>query len=164
MAGDWHVRPARDADAPGLITLIGGCYAEYPGCVLDLVEWEADLNAIATAFAAKGGNIWVVEGADGAILATVGATPDPAEQCGELKRLYVSPLLRGQGLAGQLVALAEQAARGWGFTTMALWTDTRFVTAHRVYARLGYAYTGRTRDLHDPSNTTEYQYIRALTP
>ncbi|MHB8342270.1 MAG: GNAT family N-acetyltransferase, partial [Mycobacteriales bacterium] len=29
------LRPAGDADSGALVTLVGGCYAEYPGCVLD---------------------------------------------------------------------------------------------------------------------------------
>ena len=30
------LRPARDGDAAGFIALIGACWAEYPGCVLDV--------------------------------------------------------------------------------------------------------------------------------
>lgn len=28
------LRDAADGDGPGLIALIGGCFADYPGCVL----------------------------------------------------------------------------------------------------------------------------------
>lgn len=158
---EMTLRPARDDDAAGLIALIGGCYNEYPGCVLDLVEWEADLRAIASAFADRGGKIWVVE-RQGVILASAGYTP--ALDHAELTRLYVSPLTRGRGLAGWLVSMIEDQARASGFTRMDLWTDSRFVTAHRLYERLGYRATGESRDLHDPSNTTEYRYIKPLEP
>jgi putative acetyltransferase len=43
-----------------------------------------------------------------------------------------------------------------------LWSDTRFVDAHRLDARLGYRRLPGTRDLHDRSNSTEYHYAKSL--
>ena len=57
-------------------------------------------------------------------------------------------------------ALAAAAA---GCTAVELWTDTRFTLAHRVYQALGYRPSGRTRELHDLSQTTEYHYAKRLT-
>ena len=54
------VRHAADYDSAGLISLIGGCFAEYPGCVLDLPGIDAWMLAPASAYNA-GGRLWVVE-------------------------------------------------------------------------------------------------------
>ena len=39
---------------------------------------------------------------------------------------------------------------------------TRFTRAHRFYERSGYERTGRTRELHDISNTTEYHFTKSI--
>jgi putative acetyltransferase len=160
MTSTLTFRPARDSDAPGLIHLIAKCFAEYENCVIDPRFWDADLFAIASEFAAKGGEIWVGETADGQLLASGGYAP--TEAGAELKRVYVDGSLRGQGIARLLVSRAEEAARSRGFAAMELWTDTRFTTAHVAYQRLGYVMSGATRQLGDPSETTEFHMIKAL--
>jgi hypothetical protein len=42
------IRPGRDSDAAGFIALIGACWAEYPGCVLDVDGELPELRALAT--------------------------------------------------------------------------------------------------------------------
>ncbi len=49
------VRPARDADGPGLIALVGSCFSEYEGCILDTDREMPHLLAVASLFAAGGG-------------------------------------------------------------------------------------------------------------
>lgn len=154
------LRPAADADSAALITLIGGCFAEYPGCVLDLPGVDAWMSAPATSYAEHGGDIRVVE-RDGAVVACVGWRAD-ADGTVELKNLYVGAAARRQGMGARLVALVEHAAAVRGASAVTLWTDTRFADAHRLYERLGYVRGPETRDLHDPSDTTEYSYRRAL--
>jgi putative acetyltransferase len=56
----------------------------------------------------------------------------------------------------------EEAARAAGASVVELWSDTRFADAHRLYERLGYRRGKHTRQLHDPSDTTEYFYDRRL--
>ncbi|MGZ4666298.1 MAG: hypothetical protein ACXV5Q_15030, partial [Frankiaceae bacterium] len=38
----------------------------------------------------------------------------------------------------------------------------RFADAHRLYERLGYARSGRSRELHDLSDTTELEFVATL--
>lgn len=159
---DATLRPVRDADADGVIALVGSCFDEYPGCVLDLPGLDADLVQPATSAAASATTLWVVE-ADGPIVAMIGAGARRADDdTVELKRLYVRASHRRRGLAQGLVALVEAHARWQGARAVDLWSDTRFADAHRLYERLGYQPTGHIRDLHDPSNTTEYHYRRRL--
>ncbi|MDF2972749.1 MAG: hypothetical protein K0R61_3199 [Microvirga sp.] len=45
---------------------------------------------------------------------------------------------------------------------MVLWSDTRFVTAHRLYTRLGYVQDEGQRQLADISQSVEYRFEKAL--
>ncbi|HSK22422.1 MAG TPA: putative glycolipid-binding domain-containing protein [Egicoccus sp.] len=156
------LRPVSDDDGPQLVDLIGAAYAEYPGCVLDLPDLDADLPVPATTAARRGGRWWVVEDA-GRIVASVG-TGAPDDGTVELKRLYVAGSHRRRGLAAALVARVEAQASGVGAQTVRLWSDTRFGDAHRLYTAQGYADTGARRDLHDPSHTTEIQFSKPVAP
>jgi GNAT superfamily N-acetyltransferase len=147
-------RPAADTDSAALIDLIGGCFAEYPGCVLAVDEEEPWLRRPASGYP---GQLWVVE-LDGPVVACVGYKPHGSE----LKNLYVSAKARRGGLGSWLVGVVEEAARAGGATSIRLWSDSRFLDAHRLYGRLGYERTGATRELHDLSDTTEYEFARPL--
>jgi putative acetyltransferase len=43
-----------------------------------------------------------------------------------------------------------------------LWSDTRFLDAHRLYEKRGYVRGPKTRELHDKSKSVEYYYRKAL--
>lgn len=158
------IRPLEDDDGPAVIELISGVYGEYEGCVLDLPGVDADLPALATSWAALGGHGWVVTDGD-RIVACVGVAPATVRgrPGAELKRLYVAGSHRRQGLGQALVELVEADARDHhGAEEVELWSDTRFHDAHRLYERRGYQRQPETRDLHDPSHTTEYHFVRTL--
>ncbi|MFI5403380.1 MAG: GNAT family N-acetyltransferase [Planctomycetota bacterium] len=150
-----RIRPARDADAEAVIALITRVYAEYPGCILDVDREEPALRAPASSF----DRFWVVEDAS-RVVGCVGCALGAG--LAELKKLYLDAGLRGQGLGRDLIALVEETARAAGARQIELWSDTRFKTAHAVYERCGYRRTGRTRDLHDLSNTTEFHFEKEL--
>jgi len=56
----------------------------------------------------------------------------------ELKRMYVDPAHRGRGVAGPLMAAAEEFARSRGVSRLVLQTGDRQPEAVRLYHRLGY--------------------------
>lgn len=156
------LRPVREDDSAAVIELIGGCFAEYPGCVLDLDGIDAWMRAPASSYARRGGEFWVVE-RDGGVVACVGyrAAEDGSV---ELKSLYVAAAGRRGGLGARLVALVEAAAAREGASRVTLWSDTRFGDAHRLYERLGYTRGPATRELHDPSQSVEFGYVKDLPP
>lgn len=162
-ARDWpgELRPATDNDAESLRNLIGDCFAEYEGCVLDPEGVDAWLAAPATSYAAKGGQLWVLADPDGRALACVGWAPEGAGRV-ELKNLYVGAAARRQGLGRRLCDLVEGVAGERAADELFLWSDTRFLDAHRLYDGLGYRRTGAERALHDPSNTIEYGFTKPL--
>ena len=163
------LRALRPEDADEVIALISATYAEYPGCVLDLPGVDADLPELADRLQDAGGRGWVVTDA-GRVVACVGVVPLPrADGPGtegpraELKRLYVAATHRRRGIGRALVRQVEEhAATTWGTRIVELWSDDRFEDAHRLYVRCGYAPTGATRELHDPSDTTELAFERRL--
>jgi putative acetyltransferase len=151
-----EIRSARDEDAAQVIDLIARVYAEYPGCVLDVDGEEPALRAPASRF----DRFWVLVDARDRVLGTVACAlhADHAE----LKKLYLDPRARGAGRGRALVALVEAEARAAGLPRIELWSDLRFATAHAVYLRLGYVASGRTRQLHDLSDTTEAHFEKVL--
>ena len=158
MRDEHIIRDGRDDDSASLIALIGAIYAEYPGCILDVEREEPMLLAPATCLAAEGGRFWVAEDAHGIIgCAGFKRHADHAE----LVKLYVAKRERGRGLATRLVATVESAV-SLAFARVELWTDARFLDAHRLYERLSFRRSPGSRTLDDLSHSTEYHYSKAL--
>jgi GNAT superfamily N-acetyltransferase len=156
-----HLRPAEDDDGWDVIALIGACWSEYPGCVMDVHGECPDLLAPASAYERLGGAFWVATDSCGTVVATVGWRPlGPGIL--ELERLYVGRRWRRRGLAATLADLVEETAAARHATTMELWSDSRFADAHRFYERRGYQRVGPDRELRDLSRTREHHYLKAL--
>ncbi|MGA0060780.1 MAG: GNAT family N-acetyltransferase [Planctomycetota bacterium] len=161
-AEQLRIRPAEDTDSPGIVALVGLCFAEYPGCVLDVDREEPGLLTPTTSFA----RFWVLAAENDRIFGCIACTEHDVEgRPGvELKKCYLHPAYRGRGLASRLVALVEQHAWAADRPRVELWSDTRFEQAHAVYAHLGYRRTGTERDLQDLSATREFHFLKELTP
>lgn len=88
-----------------------------------------------------------VEVGDGAFL--VAYLDDVAVGCGavrrldeataELKRMYVDPSVRGQGIGRTILEALEHEARVLGVTKIVLETGTRLAPAITLYESMGYA-------------------------
>lgn len=153
------LRPGRDDDADGFITLIGACWSEYPGCILDVDGELPELRALATYFTEGGGALWAAEQA-GRLVGMVGARPLREDQAWEICRMYVDAGVRGSGLAHRLLETAESHARTAGAERMVLWTDTRFNRAHGFYEKRSYVRQGSIRILDDISKSLEFRYAK----
>ena len=57
----------------------------------------------------------------------------------EIKRMYVTPDVRGRGIAGAVLYRLETIARELGYTRVILETGNRQTAAIRLYERAGYA-------------------------
>jgi GNAT superfamily N-acetyltransferase len=153
------LREGRDSDADGFIALIGACWGEYPGCILDVDGEVPELRALATYFRDQGGRLWVAE-QDGSLLGMVGTRPLKEDAAWEICRMYVDAAARGSGLASRLLDTAEAHAGASGAERLVLWTDTRFTRAHGFYEKRGYVRQGSIRILDDISHSLEFRYTK----
>lgn len=160
MTSQTVLRAGRDQDADGLIALVAGCWAEYPGCVMDLDGEVPELRALASYYAGHGGALWVAEA--GGQVAGMVATRPLGDGSWELCKMYVAAGCRGGGLAQQLAMAVEAHARAHGAETLKLWTDTRFDRAHRFYEKCSFARVGPLRALDDKSLSIEFAYAKPL--
>ncbi len=154
------LRPGRDEDADGFIKLIGACWAEYPGNILDVDGEVPELRALASYYAQQGGALWAADH-DGRLAGMVGTRP-LGDGAWEVCKMYTDAALRGAGLAQILIGAAEDFARAAGGTRMKLWTDTRFDRAHRFYEKQSYVRAGPLKVHNDLSNSIEFEYAKPL--
>jgi putative acetyltransferase len=68
---------------------------------------------------------------------------------GEIKRMFVRPAMRGQGVAQGILGFLEAQARERGFALMRLETGVSQPDALRFYERAGYVRRGRYADYPD---------------
>ena len=157
---EFEIREARDSDSSAVIDLIAATYLEYPNCRLDVEADEPQLLQPATYYGSKGGNLWVAETGDGSVVGSISCLAVPSGF--QLYNLYVSPQIRGSGLAHSLFEQAFGFARERDADNIILWTDTRFERAHRFYQRLGFIRGPMLRSLADESWSVEYFYRLTL--
>lgn len=150
-------RLIRSDDIAGVQTLIGNIYSDY-GFHLDLDDVDRHLVDPHAYFQERGGAFWVID-ADGAIRATVGVL-QRADRA-ELKSLYVHPSYRRHGWGRKLTEMVLDFARRAGRDRIVLWSDTRFIEAHKFYASLGFRRFAE-RDLNDAQHSREYGFELAL--
>jgi ribosomal protein S18 acetylase RimI-like enzyme len=155
------IRPGRDSDADSFIALIGACWEEYPGVVLDVDGEMPELRALGGYYTGRSGALWAAE-ADGRVVGMIAARPHD-DGAWEICRLYALPSLHGSGLGARLLDAAEAHALAARATRLVLWSDTRFDRAHRFYEKHGYVRHGPIRVLHDISNSLEFGYAKPAT-
>jgi putative acetyltransferase len=154
------IQPAVDGDGPGIARLIETVFAEYEDCPF-LMEEFPELAAPATAFARKGGRLWVArEG--GRIVGCLATAPTHQAGTWELFKVYVDASLRGNGLSAAMLAAALDHVRQAGGTGVVLWSDTRFTRGHAFYRKHGFRQLPGLRALHDVGRTLEFGFARAV--
>jgi ribosomal protein S18 acetylase RimI-like enzyme len=75
-----------------------------------------------------------------------GAVKKHAPGIAEIKRMWVAPTARGQGVATALLAALESEARRLGYTQVVLDTNKALTEAHALYRKAGYRETARFND------------------
>lgn len=74
-----------------------------------------------------------------------GASPDPLPGLAHISMVAVRPDRWGQGLGALVLEVARRDARNRGFTRAQLWTHETNRRAQRLYKRLGWVASGRTK-------------------
>lgn len=137
------VREATSADVPRLVELMAEFYAEsgYP------LPRDAAARAFAPLVAdARLGRVWLLEANGepaGYAALTVGYSMEYGGLRGFVDDLFVRPAHRGRGLAAAALAELRRVAESMGVRALLVEVGPENAVARRVYARAGFADTGR---------------------
>ncbi len=97
---------------------------------------DADLQDIQTSYLSGGGAFRILE-ADGRIVGSYGLYPTSRKSC-ELRKMYLMPELKGQGLGKMMIEDAFRVAKDLGFTEMTLETNSCLKEALGLYRKYGF--------------------------
>lgn len=166
-----EIRLATGSDEAEVQAVVKAVYDEY-GFTWDPEDYHADLFDLEEAYFRPGHAFWVAL-ADGRVVGTAAlchhaTIPGPAARvvsfegqnriagtdC-SLERLYVLAEARGRGIGRNLADVVIAHARSAGRRAMEIWSDKRFVEAHRLYRKLGATVVG-DRVCHDPDRSPEW--------
>ena len=156
-----NLRLARNKDSEQIIKLIRKCFKDYQNCLLDVDNDSPELKYIYSYFRRQRGKFWVVEDKN-KIIGCMGYLPGKKNEI-EIHKLYIDQKFRRKGLAKHLVKKVENIAVRENKSKVILWTDTRFKEAHKMYLKMDYEKSKKTRRLHDISDTVEYNFVKNLT-
>lgn len=135
-----QITHASDADLDDVRSLFIG-YATFLNLDLSFQNFENELASLPGKFCiSAGGGLLIAKGKDG----TVGcvAVRKLFETSCEMKRLYVSPKGRGQGLGKALVREIIQLSRTLGYEKMYLDTLPTLSNAVKLYEKEGFNRVG----------------------
>ncbi|MDJ0898649.1 MAG: GNAT family N-acetyltransferase [Xenococcus sp. MO_188.B8] len=134
---NFWIRDWQHKDRPGAAQVISNVLAEY-GLSWQPTEADRDVIEVETAYLESGGEFWVVE-FQGKIVGTAAYYPIArGEQAVEIRKMYLLPEFRGQGLGRYLLQHLEQAIAKKGFKE--IWIETASVLSEAVvlYEKHGY--------------------------
>lgn len=129
------IRDWQPADRQAAADVIGQVLAEYG------LGWEpegADIDVVQVETYYQDGEFWVVE-QNGTIVGTAAYHPiERGEQAVEIRKMYLVPVARGQGVGRFLLEQLERAIAAHGFQEIWLETATVLKEAVRMYEKSGY--------------------------
>ena len=129
------IRDWQPADRDAAASLIGQVLSDYG------LGWEpegADIDVVQVETHYQEGEFWVVEQA-GKIVGTAAYRPiERGEQAVEIRKMYLLPVARGQGLGRFLLGQLEDAIAARGFKEIWLETATVLKVAVQMYESSGY--------------------------
>ncbi|WP_375463637.1 GNAT family N-acetyltransferase [uncultured Methylobacterium sp.] len=131
-----EIRLARAADRAAVEAIVAAAYAPY---VARIGRNPAPMDDDYAALIAAGRvHVLVVEGAVRGLVVLI-----PRADALFIDNVAVAPELRGRGLGRSLLRFAEAAARRSGLDTIRLCTNEAMTENRALYARIGFAETGR---------------------
>lgn len=127
-------------DTVPILNFVRRAFAYMDG-VIDPPSSAHRLTEAAIARHAEAGEVWLLED-EGRPIACLFLTPETDRLC--IGKLAVEEAFRGQGLARQLVTLAEERARARGLGRVELQTRVELAANHAAFAAMGFEKTGET--------------------
>lgn len=133
-----RIRPADPAKDLVTVRTLFREYAASLGFALDFQGFEDELLKLPGEYAEPRGTILVAEGPAGEVWGVVALRPLEGEATCEMKRMYVRPIARGQGLGRILGEAILAEARTRGYRAMRLDTIDTMTPAITLYESLGF--------------------------
>jgi len=134
---DCRVRHWQPSDRPAVIQLIQSVLAEF-GLHWQPEGADCDVVHVEDYYQQRGGQFWVVEQHQD-IVGTIAFYPiERGEAAVEIRKMYLHPRVRGQGLGTFLLHHLEQAIQGAGYRKIWIETASVMTTAVHLYEKAGY--------------------------
>jgi putative acetyltransferase len=132
----YKFRTATNHDRELVRLLVVGVLAEFE-LKPDPDITDADLKDIEANYLNRGGVFDVIEDGEGNIVGTYGLYPLNESTC-ELRKMYLVPAVRGQGLGEYVLRKAVERAKEMGFKEMVLETSSKLAAAIQLYRKFGF--------------------------
>ncbi len=134
---DWQIRDWQPDDRHAAADVIRTVLAEY-GLGWEPTGADQDVLQVEQAYQQVGGAFWVVKRA-GAIVGTAAYYPIArSANAVEIRKMYLLPAVRGQGLGRWLLGQLEGAIAAAGYQEIWIETATVLREAVQLYERSGY--------------------------
>ncbi|MCD8488921.1 MAG: GNAT family N-acetyltransferase [Desertifilum sp.] len=134
---DFLIRDWTNGDRNAAAEVIGSVLAEY-GLAWDPTGADRDVLEVEAAYWEKGGEFWVVE-YQGKLVGTAAYYPvERGEGAVEVRKMYLLPEARGQGLGRFLLQALEKAIAIRQFQQIYVETASVLKEAVQLYERSGY--------------------------
>ncbi len=135
--GPYQIRSWQPGDRAAAAALIGQVLQEY-GLTCEPTDSDRDALEVEACYWETGGEFWVVE-AQGKLVGTAAYRPTSrGEGAVELRKMYLLPEARGQGLGRYLLSTLEATLQQRGFTDIWLETASVLKQAVGLYEASGY--------------------------
>ncbi|MBE9039763.1 GNAT family N-acetyltransferase [Oscillatoriales cyanobacterium LEGE 11467] len=134
---DFLIRDWKPDDRYAAANAIASILAEY-GLGWEPKEADRDVVEVEKFYLEAGGEFWTIE-RQGKLVGTSAYYPVlRGEKAVEIRKMYLLPEARGQGLGGCLLKRLEGAIAARGFKTIWIETATVLKEATQLYERRGY--------------------------
>ncbi|MGF1516988.1 MAG: GNAT family N-acetyltransferase [Nodosilinea sp.] len=156
--GSYLIRSWQPGDRAAAAALIAQVLAEY--CLTcEPTDSDRDALEVEACYWETGGEFWVVENA-GVLVGTAGYRPTHrGDRAVELRKMYLLPQARGQGLGRHLLSQLESAIQQRGFDQIWLETASVLKEAVGLYEASGYEPASRVETAR-----CDRIYRKPLTP
>jgi putative acetyltransferase len=132
----FHIRPWEPRDRAAAANLIASVLTEY-GLTWQPQGADRDVLEIETAY--SNGEFWVIEDPTQQIIGTAAYYPvSRGPKSVEIRKMYLAPNARGQGLGRHLLTALETAIRQKGHTEIWIETSSLLKEAVQLYETSGY--------------------------
>jgi putative acetyltransferase len=138
---NYTIRSWQPDDRQAAADVIKNALAEY-GLGWEPDGADRDVLEIEEYYLALGGEFWVVEDR-GEIVGTSAYYPYPhrGDKAVEIRKMYLQPKIRGQGLGRYLLAELERSILARGYNQIWIETASILTTAVKLYETNGYQLT-----------------------